>query len=95
MFGLEEELRNLVLTLGLGMALLSAVITWAAARRYGRKRALVVPILALVAVGALVFRAHGTVADEAMRMTAFAMLFAGPAVAGGLLGLILSGRRKG
>lgn len=90
MFGHEDELRRLVLGLGLGMALLSALITWAAARRYGRVRALVVPVLALVAVAVLVLRAHGLVASDAMRMTAFAMVFAGPAVAGGLLGLVLS-----
>lgn len=90
MFGHEDELRRLVFGLGLGMALLSALITWAAARRYGRLRALVIPFLALVAVAVLVFRANGMAAADAMQMTAVAMVFAGPAVAGGLLGLVLS-----
>ncbi|MFN6924864.1 MAG: hypothetical protein ACK4P8_04375 [Tabrizicola sp.] len=90
MFGREDELLRLVFGLGLGMTLLSALLTWAAAWRYGRRRALVVPVLALVAVAVLALRAQGLDAGQATQTIAFAMVFAGPAVAGALLGLGLS-----
>ncbi|WP_135450225.1 MULTISPECIES: hypothetical protein [Tabrizicola] len=90
MFGREDELLRLVFALGLGMTFLSALLTWVAAWRYGRRRALVVPVLALVAVAVLALRGQGLDAGQATQTIAFAMVFAGPAVAGALLGLGLS-----
>ena len=90
MFGREDELIRYLLALGSGTAALTALLTWAAARRYGRPRALVIPVLALVAVAGLVWRTHGTGGQAGMGITAATVVLAGPAVAGGLLGLALS-----
>jgi hypothetical protein len=94
MFGREDELVRLLLALGVGSGLLSAVLTWAVARRYGRARALVVPVLALAAVAVMLGRAGAAGGHEAMGAISAALVLAGPAVAGGLLGLVLSGWRK-
>lgn len=95
MFGREDDLMRLVLLLGLVSAVLSALLTWAVARRYGRARALAVPVLALVAVAAQMWRATGLASHEAMTSVTTALVFAGPALAGALLGLVLSRPRKG
>jgi hypothetical protein len=95
MFGREDELVLYLLGLGLGTAVLSGLLTGIAAWRYGRRRAIAVPILALAAIGLLMWRGAGRGSEHAMTLGVFAMIFAGPAVAGGLLGLALAGRRKG
>lgn len=74
-------------------ALIAAVLTFAMARRYGRRRALVVPVLAVVASVVSVVRAGGMEDTDALARAALAMGFAGPAVAGALVGLALA-RRK-
>lgn len=89
-----DEMARLLLGLGLGSALLTAVMTWAVARRYGRRRALVVPILALVAVGLMVGRAGMADPEAAVQALSAAAMLGGPAVAGGFLGLALSGRPR-
>lgn len=95
MFGREDELVRYLWLLGGGSLILSAGITWAVARRYGRGKALLVPFLALLAVGVMIWRAAGLDGQGAMGAIAAAKVFAGPAVAGGLLGLVLSGSRRG
>ena len=79
-----------LLAIGLGTVLLVAVVTWAVARRYGRVRALVVPILALASVAVLVWRAGGVDAHLAMGMVAVATGLAGASVAGALIGIYLA-----
>ena len=94
MFGREDELVWYLLALGLGTALLTGALTWAAAWRYGRRRAIVVPILALAAIGLQVWRGMGRGGHDAMNLAAVALALAVPAVIGALLALVLSGRRK-
>jgi phosphotransferase system glucose/maltose/N-acetylglucosamine-specific IIC component len=77
-----------------GAALFAAVVAWAMARRYGRRRALVVPVLAIVAAVFSVVRADGLGEDDMLARVALAMGFAGPAVAGALVGLVLAGRKS-
>ena len=95
MFGREDELVRYLLALGLGSAVLSGLLTWAAVWRYGRRRAIAVPITALVAIGVLMWRGAERGGHEAVVLSAYALTFAGPAVAGALLALMLAGRRKG
>jgi cytochrome bd-type quinol oxidase subunit 1 len=75
-------------------ALIAAVLGWAMARRYGRRRALVVPVLAVAAGVVSVLRAGGLDPSDMIMRAAFAMGFAGPAVAGSLVGLVLAGRQS-
>jgi peptidoglycan/LPS O-acetylase OafA/YrhL len=74
-------------------ALIAAVVAWAMARRYGPRRGLVVPVLAVVAAVVSVVQAGGLEDTDALARAALAMGFAGPAVAGALVGLALA-RRK-
>lgn len=74
-------------------ALIAGVLAWAVARRYGRRRALIVPVLAVAASIVSVVRAGGMDGTDALARAAFAMGFAGPSVAGALVGLALA-RRK-
>jgi hypothetical protein len=76
-------------------ALFAAVVTWAMARRYGRRRALVVPVLAMLAAVFTVVRAGMLGEGDGILRAALAMGFAGPAVAGALVGLVLAGRKAG
>jgi phosphotransferase system glucose/maltose/N-acetylglucosamine-specific IIC component len=74
-------------------ALFAAVVAWAMARRYGRRRALVVPVLAILAALFTVVRAVALEEGDAILRVSLAMGFAGPAVAGALAGLVLAGRK--
>lgn len=74
-------------------ATVSGLMTWAVARRYGARRAVVVPFLALAAVGLLVWRAARLSSLDAMWITAVAVGLVGPSVAGALLALMLVRRR--
>jgi hypothetical protein len=71
-------------------ALIAGVVAWAMARRYGRRRALIVPVLAVAASVVSVVRASGMEDTDMLARAAFAMGFAGPAVAGALVGLALA-----
>jgi len=84
-----------LVAIGLGSALLAGLMTWAVARRYGRRHALAVPLLALLASGYMIWRAYGSSAPEAPGVVALALLFIGPSVAGSLLGLVLARGRYG
>jgi hypothetical protein len=81
----------LVLT-GVLTAALCGLMTWAAARRYGRRRALVVPLLAMVAITLMLWRMSGVQAAQAMEVAAIGAAIAGPSIAGALVGLFLSRR---
>jgi hypothetical protein len=74
-------------------ALVAALIAWAMVRRYGRRRALVVPVLAVAASVVSVMRVDGMEESDLLVRAALAMGFAGPAVAGALVGLALAGRK--
>jgi hypothetical protein len=95
MFDLEDPLVRSLWGLGGGSLVLTALITWAMARRYGQRRALVVPAAALLAAGLMLWRSASFAGHDALSATAAAMLLAGPALAGGLLGLLLAGLRRG
>lgn len=74
-------------------AVVSGVITWAMARRYGRRQALAVPIVAALALAVPVLRAgreHGYV-DAGTGV--LALVLAVPMLLGAALGLVLSRRR--
>lgn len=74
-------------------ALIAGALSWAMARRYGRRRALVVPLLAVVAAVISVARASGLDDTDGFARVVIAMGFAGPAVAGALVGLALARTR--
>jgi hypothetical protein len=71
-------------------ALLAMALGWLMARRYGPRRAMVVPVLAVAASALSVCRASGLDPGEAMGRAAMVMAFAGPAVLGGLIGIRLA-----
>jgi 4-amino-4-deoxy-L-arabinose transferase-like glycosyltransferase len=71
-------------------ALIAGVLAWAMARRYGRRRAMVVPVLILAAAVLSVLRVSGLDPADALARAAHALGFAGPAVAGALAGLALA-----
>jgi hypothetical protein len=75
-------------------ALVAGVLAWAMALRYGRRRALVVPVLAILASIVSVVRAGGLDDTDALARAAIALGFAGPAVAGALIGLVLARPRE-
>jgi hypothetical protein len=76
-------------------AVIGGVIAWAMAWRYGRRRALVVPVLAVLAAVVMVVRGAGPDPSEMLGRLAIAAAFAGPAVAGALLGIALAARKAG
>lgn len=71
-------------------ALIASLLTWGVARRYGRSRAAVIPLLAALVSAFTIWRATGMDPSNAMEKIAAAMAFAGPSVAGALLGLVLA-----
>jgi predicted MFS family arabinose efflux permease len=76
-------------------AVIGGVIAWAMAWRYGRRRALVVPVLAVAAAVVMVLRGDGQDPSVLMGRLAIAASFAGPAVAGALIGIALAARKAG
>jgi Na+/alanine symporter len=94
-FGGGDQLALYLLAAGLAAAVLAGVITWGVARRYGRRRALLVPMLAMIATLLAIWRANAMGTADAMAISAAAFIFGGPAVAGALLGLTVSGKPKG
>jgi hypothetical protein len=74
-------------------ALIAGVLAFAMARRYGQRRALVVPVLAVLASIVSLVRASGMEDTDLLARAAIAMGFAGPAVAGALVGLALAQRK--
>ncbi|MCX7287359.1 MAG: hypothetical protein NTW20_07300 [Rhodobacterales bacterium] len=83
-------MHGTVLLIGLVTVVLSAAMTWGVARRYGRSRALIVPLMAVLSVGVLMWRASGMEAHQAMGMIAVATVLAGASMAGALIGVMLS-----
>jgi hypothetical protein len=82
-----------LIAMSVGSALFAGLVTWAMARRYGRGRALVVPVLAILAAVFSAVRPGLLGEGDAATRAALALGFAGPAVAGALAGLALA-RRK-
>jgi hypothetical protein len=79
-----------LLAIGLLTVLLSAAMTWGAAMRYGRSRAMIVPLLAVLSVAVLLWRATGMEAHQAMGMIAVAVMLSTAAVAGAMIGIVLA-----
>ena len=82
-----------LLALSLAAALLAGVLTWAAALRYGRKLALMVPGMALLALVVMLWRAGMLTFHDGFGIAAAAVVFAAPALVGALLGIWIAGRR--
>jgi hypothetical protein len=83
-----------LLFIAFATALLSGVMTWAMSRRYGRRRALLVPVLALAAVVFVMWRMTQAGDHARWVIAAFSAAIAGPSVAGALVGLMLSAQKR-
>ncbi len=79
-----------LLAIGLLTVVLAALVTWAIAWRYGRSRAMIVPLLALASVAVLLWRATRMEAHHAMSLIAVAVILAAASVAGALIGVALA-----
>lgn len=79
--------------MGLGAALVAGLIGWGMARRYGWQRALVVPLLALLALVIILWRAGAMNFHDGIGLVAAAVVFAAPTLVGALLGIVLASRR--
>lgn len=84
-----------LLAIALGSALTGWLVTWVVAWRYGRRWALAVPVLSLLAVGLLVWRTTQSGGHDGMGIAVVAMVLGGPSVAGALLGLVFAPGRNG
>ena len=84
---------GLLIGMGLGCALLAGLIAWAVAMRHGWIRALVVPLLALVALGVILWRASFLDFHQSIGIAAVAMVFVAPTLVGAFLGIVLATRR--
>ena len=71
-------------------ALVVAVIAWAVARRYGPGRALLVPVVGLLAAVFMVWRSVSAYGRDPLEVLALAFLIAGPWVLGAFLGLAVA-----
>lgn len=75
-------------------ALVAGVITWAVARRYGWRVGLIVPLLALLALIAILSQARMLSLSDSFALAATALTIVGPTLVGALLGLVLAATRK-
>lgn len=85
-------LQFLILTLA--MALFAAVLSYAIARRYGWKPALVPPLLALVASGGMMLQSQGMGFRDGFGLIGAAMAFSAPTLLGALVGIAVARWRK-
>lgn len=83
-----------LVAMGLGAAVLAALIGWAIAARHGWRRALAVPSLALLALGFTLWRASVLTLQDGMGIMAAAVVLAAPVLVGSLLGIVLATRRR-
>lgn len=83
-----------LVAMGLGTALLAALIGWGVARRYGWQPALVVPFLALLALVITLWRASLLNLQDGFGAVAAAVVLVAPVLVGALLGIVLATRRR-
>jgi hypothetical protein len=81
-----------------GLALMAAALTglfsWLAALRYGRWRAILVPLMALGGILFVIGRSGISGTGDGQTLAAFAVAMAGSSVAGALLGLHFARRGR-
>ncbi len=82
-----------LVAMGLGAALVAGLIGWGMARRYGWQRALVVPLLAVIALAMILWRSRSMNFHDGLGLVAAAVVFAAPTLVGALLGIVLASRR--
>jgi glucose-6-phosphate-specific signal transduction histidine kinase len=75
-------------------ALFAAVLSYAIARRYGWKPALVPPTLALVASIGMLWQSQGMGFRDGLGLIGAAMVFSAPTLFGALLGILVARSRK-
>jgi hypothetical protein len=68
-------------------ALMAGLLSWIVARRLGARWALALPVLALAAMVALLFRSGGLGFHDGIGLVAAAIVVAAPALAGAGLGI--------
>jgi hypothetical protein len=81
---------GIVLSVAVVNALVVGVITWGIARRYGRRWGLAVPLIGLVPLAVMAWRAWGLEGYDTMAIGATLVLMVGPWVVGALLGLLVA-----
>lgn len=80
--------------LAVGTALFAAVLSYAIARRYGWKPALVPPLLALAASIGMIWQSQGMGLQEGFGLIATATAFSAPTLLGALVGILIARVRK-
>jgi glucose-6-phosphate-specific signal transduction histidine kinase len=83
-----------LVVMGLGTALLAALIGWGMAARYGWQRALAVPVLALVALAITLWRASFLDLTDGIEAEVAGLAIAAPVLVGAFLGIVLAARRR-
>jgi glucose-6-phosphate-specific signal transduction histidine kinase len=83
-----------VVAMGLGTALLAALIGWGMAARYGWRRALAVPVLAVVAMAITLWRASFLNLNDGIEAEAAGLVLVVPVLVGAFLGIALAARRR-
>lgn len=80
--------------LAVGTALFAAVLSYAIARRYGWKPALVPPLLALAASIGMIWQPKGIGLQDGLGLIASATVFSAPTLLGALAGILIARARK-
>lgn len=80
--------------LSVGTALFAAILSYALARRYGWKPALVPPLMALAASIGMLWQSQGMGFRDGLGLIAMATVFAAPTVVGALVGILIARSRK-
>ena len=75
-------------------ALFAAVLSYAIARRYGWKPALVPPVLALVASIGMLWQSQGMGFRDGFGLIATATAFSAPTLLGALIGILIARARR-
>jgi hypothetical protein len=83
-------MTGVLLAVAVANALVVGVIAWAAARRYGPGRALLVPIVGLIAAVFMVWQSVSLYGRDPLEVLVLAFLIAGPWVLGAVLGLAVA-----
>ena len=83
-------MTGILLAVAVANALVVGLVAWAMSRRYGPARAMVVPILALLAAVFMVWRSISVSGHDPLDVLASALLIAGPWLLGAFLGLAVA-----
>jgi hypothetical protein len=83
-------MTGVLLAVAMMNALVVGLIAWAMSRRYGARRALLVPVVGLLAGVFMVWRSMVVDGHDPLAVLVSAFLIAGPWVVGAFLGLALA-----